>query len=126
VPAHDVAEPRDVVDVALDQRRAQRRPAMAGGQVVVDDDVAACAAEEFRRVAADVAGAAGDENGSQVYLPIEKYVKPWVRIVSFEYTFRPSKITGVRINFRILPKSGSRNSFHSVTSASASAPVSAS
>jgi hypothetical protein len=72
VAAHHVSEPRDVVDVTLDQLPAERRQPMAGRQVVVDDDVPARAAKEFRRVAADVTRAAGDENGSQGYLPIEK------------------------------------------------------
>ncbi len=124
--ADDLAQPPDVVDVALDEGRAQRGLAVARRQVVVDDDAAARARECLRGVAADVAGAPGNENGSQGYLPTEKYVKPCVRIVSFEYTLRPSKITGERISLRIFAKSGSRNSFHSVTSTSASAPASAS
>ena len=39
---------------------------------------------------------------------------------------RPSKITGCFISRFIFAKSGSRNSFHSVTTSSASAPFSAS
>ena len=39
---------------------------------------------------------------------------------------RPSNTTGDRICSRIRAKSGSRKVFHSVTTASASAPVSAS
>ena len=40
--------------------------------------------------------------------------------------FRPSKITGCFISRLIFAKSGSRNSFHSVTTNSASASFSAS
>jgi hypothetical protein len=72
VAAHDVAQPRDVVHVALDELGIAGRGAVPGRQVVVGDDAAAGARQQPGRVAADVAGAAGDENGSQGYLPIEK------------------------------------------------------
>ena len=42
----------------------QHRAAKAGGQIVERDDALAALAELARDVAADVAGAAGDEDGS--------------------------------------------------------------
>jgi hypothetical protein len=50
-----------VPDIAFDERRAERRVAVSGRQVVVDDDAVPGLAEGLRRMAADVAGAAGDE-----------------------------------------------------------------
>jgi hypothetical protein len=41
-------------------------------QAVVDHDVVTPTGERFRRVAADVPGATGHQNGSQTYRPIEK------------------------------------------------------
>ena len=53
-------------------------------------------------------------------------MKPRSRIRAGSKTLRPSKTTGVLISFFIRSKSGRRNSFHSVTTKSASAPSSAS
>ena len=53
----------DVADVALDERRAERRVAMARRQIVVDDDAISRLPERLGGVAADVAGAAGHEHG---------------------------------------------------------------
>ena len=55
-----------VADVAFDQRRAERRVAVPRREVVVDDDAVAGAPQRLGGVAADVAGAAGDEDGGQV------------------------------------------------------------
>ena len=53
-------------DVALDQLAPLHRAAMPGRQVVEYDDAIARARQRLRRVAADVAGAAGDEDGARV------------------------------------------------------------
>ena len=52
----------DVRDIPFDELSEFRGGAMAGHEVVVHDDVVARARERLRRVAADVAGAAGDEH----------------------------------------------------------------
>ncbi len=72
MPADQVTQSLGVVNVALDELRAERGLAMTGRQVVVDDDAAPGPRQQFRGVAADVAGATGDEYGAQGYLPIEK------------------------------------------------------
>ena len=60
------------------------------------------------------------------YRPIPKYSKPSMRISAGSYKFRPSKMTGCCMRFLTTPKSGYRNGFHSVTSASAATPSRAS
>ena len=56
----------DVGCVALDERRTERRFAVAGTQVVVDDDVMTRLAQGLGGVASDVAGATGDQNGGRL------------------------------------------------------------
>ena len=64
--AEGAAHGIDVADVAFDQRRAQRRLAVAGRQVVVDDDAVAGLAERLGGVAADVAGATRDQDDAAI------------------------------------------------------------
>ena len=52
----------DISDVPFDQPAAEHGAAMTRREVVVDDDVVAGLAQRLRGVAADVAGAAGDED----------------------------------------------------------------
>ena len=59
------------------------RLAVAGAEVVVHDHLVAGAAKRLGRVAADVAGAAGDQHARR-QRPMEKYVKPSARICSGE------------------------------------------
>jgi hypothetical protein len=54
----------DIGDVALHELAEFRRRTMAGRETVVDDHAEPGLAQRLRRVAADVAGAAGDENGA--------------------------------------------------------------
>ena len=56
----------DVADVAFDQRRTECRLAMSGRQVVVDDDPVPSLAEGLGGVAADVARAAGNQDGGRL------------------------------------------------------------
>ena len=60
-----VANGRDVGDVSLDERPVLDGAAMAGDQVVVDENGVPRPAERLGRMAADVAGAAGDEDGAR-------------------------------------------------------------
>ena len=71
--AQDLRERRAVEDVAPDQSDLPPRPSrrdprhglgMACRQVVVDDDVVACRSQREDGVAADVARAAGDDDGA--------------------------------------------------------------
>ena len=62
----------DVGDVAFDQLAELHRVAMPGDQVVEDDDAVAGPVQRLGRVAADVAGAAGDEDGARAQRPMEK------------------------------------------------------
>ena len=48
--------------VADDERRAEHRAAVAGGEIVEDDDAFAALGELTDDVTADVAGTAGDED----------------------------------------------------------------
>ena len=57
-----LAQRRDVRDVAFDEIAVLRRLAMPGGEIVVHDDAIPGPRERLRGVAADVAGAAGDEH----------------------------------------------------------------
>ena len=57
---------------------------MAGDEVVEDDDAVAGLLQRLGGVAADVAGAAGDEDARASQRPMEKYVKPSARICSGE------------------------------------------
>jgi hypothetical protein len=82
VPADRLAQQRHIADVAHDEWRTERRLAVPRRQIVEDDDPAAGSGDKLGGVAADVAGAAGDQNGAQRYLPMEKYVKPCIRICS--------------------------------------------
>ena len=74
-------------------------------------------------MAADVAGAAGDQDAAH-RLPSDREVGEAVRLRSAAgcRCCGRRRSTGAFISFFIRAKSGSRNSFHSVTSASASAP----
>ena len=65
VAAQRVAERRDVGDVADDQIAVLHGGTMAGDEIVVHDHAAAGAVQRFRGVAADVAGAAGDQDGAR-------------------------------------------------------------
>ena len=58
-------------------------------------------------------------------LPMQWYSSPKRAITAGSYRLRPSNTTGVRSTERMPSKSGVRNSFHSVTMASASARYSA-
>ncbi len=115
-----------VANVGFDEGQATGRLPVSGDEAVEDHHLVARLPQRLGSVTADIPGAAGDEDRAQGYLPIEKYVKPWARICSVLNRFRPSKMTGSRISDRMREKSGSRNSFHSVTITSASAPLSAS
>ena len=55
---------RGIAGVALDERAVQHGAAKTGRKVVERDQLFAALAELARDVAADVAGAAGDEDGS--------------------------------------------------------------
>ena len=66
-----VADGRLVGNVRDHQRRVAHRRAMPGLQVVEDDHVPAGRAQRHCGVAANVTGAAGQEDGPH-YLPIEK------------------------------------------------------
>ena len=57
---------RHVGDVAFDELAVLDRLAVAGDEVVEDDDAVAGAVQRLGRVAADVAGAAGDEDAARV------------------------------------------------------------
>ncbi len=60
---------------------------------------------------------------AELFRPIGKYSIPWAATIRGSYRLRPSKITGVlELRLSAPSKSGLRNSFHSVTMASASAP----
>ena len=64
VPAERRLHRRGVQDVSLDELAELHGGAVPRRQVVVDDDAIAGAAERFRRMAADVAGASGDQDGA--------------------------------------------------------------
>ena len=64
--AQGAAHGVDVADVALDERRTERRLAMTGRQVVVDDGPVAGPAQRLGGVAADVAGATGHQHRARV------------------------------------------------------------
>ena len=64
--AKRLAHGAHVGDVALDELAVLDRVAMAGDQVVEDDDAVAGALQRLGGVAADVAGAAGDEHRARV------------------------------------------------------------
>ena len=66
-----VAHGRLVGNVGDHQRNVPHGRAMPGLQAVEDDHVAAGRAQRQHGVAADVTGAAGQENGAH-YRPIEK------------------------------------------------------
>src|SRR5439155_4629910 len=59
-----VADRRAIGDVTRDERSVLHRFAMTGDEVVEDDDRVAGAVQRLRRMAADVAGAAGHEDGA--------------------------------------------------------------
>ena len=59
-----VADRRAIGDVTRDERSVLHRLAMTGDEVVEDDDGVAGAVQRLRRMAADVAGAAGHEDGA--------------------------------------------------------------
>jgi hypothetical protein len=65
-----------VADGARTDRQPFDRLAMPLREVVIDDDVVPRAEERPDGETANVAGAAGDEDGTQRVLPMEKYVKP--------------------------------------------------
>ncbi len=73
-----------VADVALFERPPFHRPAVTGRQVVVDDRQEARPGERLADMAADIAGAAGDQDGrfagffgcAQAVLPRLEYWKP--------------------------------------------------
>ena len=69
----DLAEPRRIVNVADFKPRAGQRDggSMPRDQIVVDHHVGAERAQRLDRVAADVAGSPGDDNGAHGR-PIEK------------------------------------------------------
>src|SRR5581483_3285991 len=112
----------------------------AGDEVVHAEHLRALAEQELAQVGADEAGAARhedphgptrgssgrdqeDETGRR---PIEWYSKPSRRIRSGSQMLRPSNTTGRRMSARTRSRFRNLNSFHSVTSASPSAPAAAS
>ena len=59
---HDeLIDAMDLVEIADDEPLGRHRGAMAEDEVVVDPDIVAAFQEQANGVAADVAGAAGDE-----------------------------------------------------------------
>jgi len=93
------------------------------GEVVEDRDVVARVEQLPHRVGADVAGAPVTRtltDGRSLVVEAELLERLGVVDVA------PVEDRGWRMRLRIRSKSGSRNSFHSVTSTSASAPVTAS
>jgi len=64
VLAEHPADEFPVADVALDERRIERGPAEAPGEVVEDNQALAALAQFERRVAADVTGSARHENAA--------------------------------------------------------------
>ena len=62
MPPERAPKRRHVRDVAVDEVAVADRLAVAGGEVVEHDDLVARPGQRLRRVAPDVAGAAGDEN----------------------------------------------------------------
>ena len=128
--AGDVRELGDVV--------AHEREALVPGEVrdvvwapsdevVEADDRMAVAKKSVAEVRAEEAGGARYQNShATAGRPMEWYVKPIRCMRSSAYRLRPSMITGRLSASLIRPKSGWRYSFQSVTTTSASAPVSAS
>ena len=78
------ANRRDVGDIALDELAVADGFAMPGHEVVEDDDPIAGAVQRLAGMAADVAGASGDQNAARGQRPMEKYVNPSARICSGE------------------------------------------
>ena len=62
-------------------------------------------------------------SGTTAARPTQWYSSPNAAITAGSYKLRPSNTTGVRSAALMASKSGVRNSFHSVTMASASAPL---
>ncbi len=60
-----VVQARLLAQIADEEALGGNRCPMAGGQVVVDPDVVAAGQEQPHRMAADVAGAACDENSHE-------------------------------------------------------------
>src|SRR5512138_558849 len=126
-------------DVVLDECKsaaiAELREilARAGDEVVHADDVAPVLQQEFAEVRADEARRARDEyahasqaDGRMGLRPTEWYSKPSRRIRSGSQRLRPSNTSGRCITERNRSRLRNLNSFHSVTSAAASAPRAAS
>src|SRR5262245_34781094 len=120
-------EPDVLGDVVLDESEAA--PRLDGGQVVSGSGDEVVHADDIPEMRADEPRAARDEHphrDSYVWRtglrPIEWYSNPKRRMRSASQMLRPSKTTGRRITPRRRSRLRNLNSFHSVMSATPSAP----